>query len=589
MEEWDRLLKELRKEFILREDELEFLHEIDMQLLQSERPLTDTFDFIVEKTQELMKSDRTAILLRRGTRLETAYSVDRTILGQHIDLATSLTGQALLTATTMNVPDVTAAPYAGKYIPIEGYTGPPLKSLLCTPIQVHQTMVGVLSTESTRTAAFTNVHERIINNIGGQVAIALQRAQLFDQYELFSEVDRLIFEPPSESSHAISVALQKVMDALREVEHIELSRADILFPRGHGLEVVHSTNPAAVGVVLPVDKSICGRAARERKTQTIGDVRTEAEYRSPLGTSIRSEIAIPILVGDSKVVVGVLNVESEEPNAFEGFCQVLLESFASKVRTLLAFAKLRSDVTETMELRNASDVLVAIGDQASNMIHRMNNTVGAMRVRIIELQEHSEKPELSGDEVLADHLAALRKLAERTLQLPEEVARLLNQQGVTVNVNEVVRSAITKFKPDIPDDVAVETAFDESVPLLSLYSFDIVVQNLIQNALEAMPNGGTLSVSTRSVTYPELAGGYVELAVKDTGVGISDEVLPKLFELNFSTKRSKGQGHGLGLWWIRNFVLRAKGDLNVSSSENQGAEFVVRIPVDIAPDDAVAS
>jgi hypothetical protein len=67
------------------------------------------------------------------------------------------------------------------------------------------------------------------------------------------------------------------------------------------------------------------------------------------------------------------------------------------VRTLLAFTKLRSDVTEAMELRNASDLLVAVGDQASNLIHRMNNTVGAMRFRIIELKDLQQTGELSDD------------------------------------------------------------------------------------------------------------------------------------------------------------------------------------------------
>jgi signal transduction histidine kinase len=113
---------------------------------------------------------------------------------------------------------------------------------------------------------------------------------------------------------------------------------------------------------------------------------------------------------------------------------------------------------------------------------------------------------------------------------------------------------------------------------LSLYNFDIVVQNLIQNALDAMPNGGTLSVSTSLVIPHGLPTGYIELAVSDTGTGISEEILPKIFDLNFSTKHSKGKWLGLGLWWIRNFVLRAKGDINVFSSVGNGSEFLVRFP-----------
>jgi putative methionine-R-sulfoxide reductase with GAF domain len=74
-----------------------------------------------------------------------------------------------------------------------------------------------------------------------------------------------------------------------------------------------------VGLIIGIDESICGRAVRERRTVIIGDVSKEPEYRRLLGPSIQSEIAIPISLGDASVLIGVLNVESEEPDAFEGF------------------------------------------------------------------------------------------------------------------------------------------------------------------------------------------------------------------------------------------------------------------------------
>jgi len=82
------------------------------------------------------------------------------------------------------------------------------------------------------------------------------------------------------------------------------------------------------------------------------------------------------------------------------------------------------------------------------------------------------------------------------------------------------------------------------------------------------------------VGHEDLAKGYIELTVRDTGTGISEDIIPRIFDLNFSTKHAKGSGHGLGLWWIRNFVLRAKGDISVASSQNLGAEFTVKIPID---------
>jgi signal transduction histidine kinase len=586
VEEWDRLLSDLREEMILREDELELLHEIDMRLLKSQGRLNATFEYIASRTQGLLKSDFTAILLRRGGRLEVAYSVDKVVVGQQLTTDASLVGETLRARAPINIGDVTAPPFAEKYVPVRGFTDPPLRSLLAVPIKVHEMVVGIIAAESVRVNAFKPVHERIIAAIAGQAAIALQRAQLFEQDRLFSEVDELIFagqESPNPvagpgSQPAVQAALRKVLDALQILEHVEISVADIMFLRGTDqLEVVHSTNPADVGITVAVDQSICGKAVREKRTITVGNVDQESHYRRVQGSSSVSEIAVPILLGDSAVVIGVLNVESEQQNAFEGFSQVILENFADKVRTLLAFAKLTSDVTLTMELRNARDLLVAVGDQASNMIHRMNNTIGAMRIRIIELQEMVDSGELDQTDSVVESLATLRNLANQALLMPEEISRLLNQQGVNVSINRIIHRVLDTLS--IPANVRLELDLEPELPHIPLYSFDLVVQNLAQNAIDAMPAGGLLTISTASVIHQDIDSGYIEFTISDTGVGISDQVLPRIFELNYSTKHSAGESKDLGLWWIRNLVLRAQGSIAVSSSEGGGSTFVVKLPI----------
>src|SRR5262249_31683543 len=124
MEQWERLLDELREEFILREEELKLLHEVDMQLLQSEHPQTGTFEFIVRRTQELLKSNLTVVFLRRGRRLEAAYSTDERLLGQRLPLSVSMPWQSLVAADIVNIEDVDDPQFAGNYRPIEGYAGP---------------------------------------------------------------------------------------------------------------------------------------------------------------------------------------------------------------------------------------------------------------------------------------------------------------------------------------------------------------------------------------------------------------------------------------------------------------------------------
>jgi signal transduction histidine kinase len=577
MEAWERLLNDLRAELILREQELDLLHEIDLRLLDPDQSPLDIFSFIVHRTMKLLQASNTTVLLRRSTFLEPMYSTLKSIIGQRVAISESLTGLCLETEATVNVPDLRVSPYDARYTSLRGYRGSPMMSLLSSPIRIRGATVGVLNAESRKLHAFNPVHERISSAIAAQVAIALQRTQTLDSTVLFADLDRMVFAS-DDTQQVLQAALERVMAELQRMEHVEHHLAAILFLRGQNeLEIVHSTNPADIGLVLPIDKSVSGRAVRERKTIIVGDVSKDSEYQ--LATeSIRSEIAVPILLGDDDIAIGVLNVESEEEDAFYGFYQVVLESFAEKVNTLLAFAKLRADVTEALELRSANDLLAAVGDQTSYMIHRLNNTVGAMRVRILELQDMQESGRLGEGEFLRESLEALRKLAERTLKMPDEVTQLLGQGGATVDVNVCVQRALAQI--DLPEDVTLDLDLDETVPALPLYCFDIVVQNLLQNGLDAMPGGGRLQVSTSLVIHPTLAAGYFQLVVRDTGMGIPAEIQRKVFELNFTTKHERGKGLGLGLWWVRNFVRRAKGDITIRSAVGSGTEVTVKIPVD---------
>lgn len=80
-------------------------------------------------------------------------------------------------------------------------------------------------------------------------------------------------------------------------------------------------------------------------------------------------------------------------------------------------------------------------------------------------------------------------------------------------------------------------------------------------------------------------GGYVQLSVKDTGVGIPDEIQANLFGINFTTKQEKsGKGLGLGLWWVRNFVKRVEGEISIHSTPSVGTEVIVKLPVDLSGD-----
>ena len=332
----------------------------------------------------------------------------------------------------------------------------PVKSLMITPITARHTAVGVLATQSEQPHAFGAEHENAFTAIAAQVAIATERAQLFDRDALFADIDDLMLQP-GDSQQAINLTLRRVMRALQELTHVPVLDALILLRRSDILEVAYSTHPADVGLTLDPDRSIAGRAVRERRTVILDNAAQEPEIanQGTIPPRTESEIAIPIVFGADDGALGVLDVTSSEQESFQGFPQAILENFADKTRTLLAFAKLRADVTDALEIQHASELLIAIGDQTSNIIHRLNNTVGAMRVRIMQLQDLWVSDRAGAEDSMEESLAALRRLAERTLEMPDQVTALLREEGRKLDVNEAIQTALFSF--GIPSDVTVRT------------------------------------------------------------------------------------------------------------------------------------
>lgn len=576
--DWSDLLDSLRDEFWLREEELKLLHQIDLQLLKDGNRTEDLLSLVVHDMARILRCELAGVLLRRGTQVEVTNANVSGTLGQLLPISRSLVGRSVSEAQTVIITDLQDDERSADYVKIVGYDGPPMRSLMTCPIILRGDPIGALHVESTRVAAFRPVHQRVLEAVASQVAIGLEKAHNFDSAALFTEVDSIIFSDDDSPQQVIKTALDRVISKLTELEKIELSGAQVLFPRGKDyLEIVYSTNPEDVGLFVDMSRSVSGHAATERQTIVLGNVKDDNRYVSLLGDSIRSEIAVPILFGSDSYVIGVLNVESSQQDAFSGFNRVALEAFADRVKTLLAFAKLKTDVSESLETRQANDLMIAIGDQTAHIVHRIKNVVGALRFDIQTLQGQLENGTLTVGPGLARKLDQMMAEVNDTLQLPEWLSGVLRRGESATDINSCIE--IVLQHTDIPENVSVLRRLATDIPRLQLFAFNIVVENLIQNALDAMQDGGTLTVTTLQHLPSDLPVGYVQLIVQDTGTGITAEAHERMFDLNFTTKTRRGQGLGFGMWWVRNFVRRVGGEIWATNRKSGGAEVTVQIPI----------
>ncbi len=240
------------------------------------------------------------------------------------------------------------------------------------------------------------------------------------------------------------------------------------------------------------------------------------------------------------------------------------------------------DVTSSRELQGRmvqSEKMAAIGLLAGNIAHELNNPLTGIRslsqVLISELRrENPRNAQLIGD------IEEVEKAAGRSQKIIENLLDFSKgggeQKQVQISLNDVVQRTLPMLKTAMREHRSEIHLTEDSVSVrVEPHLMQQVVFNLVNNACQAMPNPGTISIETDVIE--ELGKRWCQLHVKDTGVGIPTEILDSIFEPFFTTKE-KGQGTGLGLSMCRQVILKFGGEINVKTKISEGTEFTVRLP-----------
>lgn len=235
------------------------------------------------------------------------------------------------------------------------------------------------------------------------------------------------------------------------------------------------------------------------------------------------------------------------------------------------------ELKEAQERLIWSERLKALGEMTSGIAHDFNNILttilGRAQLTLRKVSDEKVKYNLKLiDEAAQDAASMVRRL--------QDFARVRTDHSTSAtDLNEVVRSALEMIKPRLDEqcetlgsDIAVTVDLGKIRPVKgNAPEFREALINILINAIQAMPHGGTLTVSTRQ------DNNMVAISVCDTGIGMSDEVRNRVFEPFFTTKGQRGLGMGLSV--VYGTIKRHKGDISVSSEPGKGSTFTIRLPV----------
>jgi signal transduction histidine kinase/CheY-like chemotaxis protein len=426
--------------------------------------------------------------------------------------------------------------------------------------------------------------------------------QQFARISLLNQITRTISERQDTES-VLHVVLRQLED------HLNLDLGGVaLFDSQTSmfhLAALRLKNPLLVaklglneGAAIPMSETglqLCNDGQTVFISDTLKGSAPLAEYLA--GAGLRSAVAVPLLVENA--LFGVLLAARLKPEGFSsGDCEFLrmlsehVALAAHQARLHAELEKAYNDLRQTQATVMQQERLKALGQMASGIAHDVNNALSPVvgYADLLLHAEHGLSP--TGKKHLKHIRTAGEDIAHIVARLREFYRRRDEKENLQeLNLNRLIEQVVDMTRPrwrDIPQSrgvtIDLQSEFAREIPDLVGIESEIreAVTNLVLNAVDAMPNGGKITLRT------QVAGCEVEqnadaqrpvviVEVSDTGIGMSEEIRKRCLEPFFSTKGKRGTG--LGLAMVYGVMERHEGKIEIESQLGAGSTFRLVFPV----------
>jgi signal transduction histidine kinase len=490
--------------------------------------------------------------------------------------------------------------FAEEYKPVHASA----RSALIVPMKYRGSVIGILVVENPKPEAFSQYDEHLMMVISSHLAGLIEYSRLREEAEGRARSLSLIHEviPQVISQTNKAAVAQITADLLAQYFKYELATILLLDSEGnYSIQGMGGTQARLVKENLGGENfiradGVTGRVARTGESILVNDTSTHNHYRPVKGWDAGSEICVAIKDGDS--IMGIIDVESRNPNGFTHNDLIALESLAGILASVITSANQYQWLQETirqlkitekelvtrMEAQRSAEnrliqaaKLAAVGEMAAGIAHELNNPLTTV-TGFSELLLEDATPD-------SEHREEMEMILREARRASDVVRRLLDfsRHGEPVrtsaDLNEIVKDVIALSRHLITTGgVQLTVALMQDLPWVSIDRNQMkqVLLNLIHNALQAMPEGGSLGISTRIEERENRE--WVTMSVQDSGHGIQPQDRDRIFEPFFTTKGDRG-GTGLGLSVTYGIITDHGGTIEVLSEINQGSTFVVWLPL----------
>lgn len=566
--------------------ELETLHDVAQKITLLRSDPEEVMHFILKKARVLVGSEMGALQLYDGIRPGKVYlSEEDTEDGEPIVKTIEPRGTELeVKLGIVQHVAVTRNPYIteGDAVNDPYYKGDHVwHSEIAVPlISRDDELIGVLDLESPRLDAFDNNDRKVLETFARQAVIAIQYAQFYSlarteskRFQLLSEAGRDLGELTEieQITEAYDIVVNKVLefsDGEIILRSFDEATEELV------LERVLNQRQTPPQVRISKNEGINGQVARERRTIIVNDLSDPPEgVVKPIGddTNIHTLVITPILFKSR--YYGNLVLSHEKAYSLSDADVLLLQGLAQQLAITIHRLEIVQGKMEAEQQNKDLELLGELGQSTLEIAHRLGNELGLIRTYVYNIRHALSSSDMSAineelDKVLRD-VGNVLKMSKELKQKVSEIGEASAQGRAIVPVKALLDDS--SWTLPLPHNIQITKDLSGDLAQVNVVASQIVdiLRNLVANAIEAMPDGGEITIRAYN-QHPD-----VLIEVQDIGPGIASVYQPKIFNLFFSTKSSSG----FGLWSARRYARTNGGALDLKSTPGDGATFILTLPI----------
>jgi len=545
------------------EKRLSALNEISAIVSQS-LEVEDILSAVVDKLKQVMGLDIVLIFLLDGDKQELKLVTHREVSEEFVaglkglKVGEGFNGRVAQTGEPLVIEDASEDPgLTREIVRREG-----IRAEIIVPLKAKGNVVGTLAGAMRESRQFLGEEVELLTTIGSQIGIGIENSQLYQRERLATQ--------------------QALASERRYREIFEDAHDAIWIHDSHGNII--AANKATEELVGYSSKELLGMNVRDFLAEEGLSLARQIRRKLFLGETVEQPYEQRLIRRDGTEAILKLTTNlMREDDKLKGFQNIARDvtrekEMQDKLRaTYRELSESHQRLKESQEQLIQAEKLTSLGQLAASIAHEVNNPLSGV-LAYTQLLAKKVRGDNIPKEVALQYLSKMEAELTRSTKLIRHLLDFARQSPPALrqlNLNDVVNRAfdLAAHSAEL-QHVQIVRELDPSLPNL-MADFDQLHQvctNLILNAIQAMPQGGKLTLRT------SVDNGQLKMEVQDTGCGISPENMRKLFTPFFTTKHEV-KGVGLGLAISYGIIQRHHGRIEVQSKKGEGATFTIYLPL----------